>query len=104
VRESPARPGGRVIVQFGIAGVGGLGCAIGYDSRRSVALPEFDTVRVELMGRDPRTAMSNRCAHAVRAGPSRAELGLDPRVPLHLQRDHGGRVVVLPDVLHIYCG
>ena len=31
VRESRARPGGRVVIEFGIAGVGGLGCAIGYD-------------------------------------------------------------------------
>ena len=48
VRQLRTRPGGRVVVEFGIAGVDGLGCAIGYDGRRGVALPEFDTVRVEL--------------------------------------------------------
>src|ERR1022692_1811153 len=49
VRQPGPRPGGRVVIQLGIAGVRGLAGAVRHDRSRTVPLAELHAVRVELV-------------------------------------------------------
>src|SRR6266516_4998759 len=49
VGQPRSRPGGGVVVELGVMGVGGLGRPIGDHGRRVVALIELDAVAVELI-------------------------------------------------------